>query len=175
MMSLLERAERFVHIVNEVFLWTANVLLAVLTVLVFQDVILRYFVGGPTLWGLDITRFLLAYIFFLALAPTMERRGHIGVDILETFVSKENLRRLNIMSLGAVVFFSSLFLFYVTKTTIDAFERGYLIMAVLHVEARWIYAIGPIGVAQFLLTAIVMLVRSLVSAPSEIAHTEYQA
>src|SRR3546814_5827562 len=52
------------------------------------DVVMRYFFSAPLSWSYDlIGMYLVTLVFFLALADTFRRGGHIKVDLFE------NLRR----------------------------------------------------------------------------------
>lgn len=52
------------------------------------DVALRYLFNAPLGWSYDvISLYLMAGVFFLALAETLERHGHIAVDLLHGHLS----------------------------------------------------------------------------------------
>ena len=58
------------------------------------------------------------------------------------------------MVFGAVLFR------YVFDATIEVFETGEMTFAVVPVQLKYVYWIGPVGVAQFCLTALVGFLRA---------------
>jgi TRAP-type C4-dicarboxylate transport system permease small subunit len=63
-------------------------LMFVTMLIVVTDVLLRYFFNSPLTWVYDVaSMYLMVGLFYLALAPTLAARAHIGVDLLVQFMS----------------------------------------------------------------------------------------
>lgn len=147
--------------INRVFTWLACVLTLAVIAIVLQDVLRRYFLNNPTDWALDISSFLLVYIFFLALAPALERGNHVKVDFFEERVPTAWRPRLAVAAHLLVVAFGAVLLRELYLLTEDAFIGNYLTSSPLPIRLKYIYVIGPIGTVQFVLTGLALLCGSL--------------
>jgi TRAP-type C4-dicarboxylate transport system permease small subunit len=56
-------------------------LYAVLTILAFAQVLVRYVLGGSITWSEEAVRFLFIWLALIGAAITMQREGHIGVKV----------------------------------------------------------------------------------------------
>ena len=63
----------FTRRVNRLFLSAAGVLVVLLLLIMAYDLVARNVFDAPTSWALDFARFLLVFVFFLAVAPALER------------------------------------------------------------------------------------------------------
>lgn len=164
--SRLDAAEAFTRTVNRLFALAASVLAAAIVLVVVREVVLRYGFNAPSTWGMDITRYLLQFTFFLALAPALESGHHVHVDLFDPLVPRAWRRWQRVSGHALVVFFGAVLLWYVLELTIDAFETDELSFSVIPIKLKYVYWIGPVGTLQFLLTGCVQLLRSL-SDPTE--------
>ena len=55
-----------------------------LLVLMLFEVVARYGFNAPTVWGSELATSFSAAVFLLGWAPTLMRRGHIGIDIVSS-------------------------------------------------------------------------------------------
>ena len=62
--------------------YLAAVLLAVMTVLVFLQVLFRYWLELPLDWGEEVSRYLFVWSAMLGAAIGTKRRAHFGIDFL---------------------------------------------------------------------------------------------
>lgn len=157
--------QRFTQRVNRLFLTLSGVLVAVILAMIAYDLVLRNVFDSPTLWALDLSRFMLVYVFFLALAPALESGSHVAVDILDHYLPPAFKCQLRILALALVLVFGAFLLWQIARTTFEAFDEDGLFPTTIPVKMKWIYWIGPIGVVQFLLTGFVQLVATVRSRP----------
>ena len=54
--------------------------------LIMVEIFYRYVLHDPIAWVLDITIFLLVFVFFLAVAPALESGSHIEVDLFDPLI-----------------------------------------------------------------------------------------
>jgi TRAP-type C4-dicarboxylate transport system permease small subunit len=152
---------RFTRRVNRVFLtvagWLALALLAALT----YDLVARNVFDAPTVWALDISRFLLLFLFFFALAPTLEAGSHVSVDVLQHYLSDRPRRVLRIVAQLLLIAYGAFFLWQVGKHAYDAFIDNAFFPTVVPIKQKHVYWVGPLGVAQFMLTALALLAEDL--------------
>lgn len=146
---------RMTHALNRLFILLAGLLAVAICAIIFYDVLMRNAFDAPTIWALDVSRFLLVYLFFLALAPALETGGHVSVDILEQWVSPQAWRRLRIAAMALTVVFGCILLWQLTRATVDVFVRDEMFPTAVPLRVKYVYWIGPVGALQFVLTAIV--------------------
>src|SRR3546814_8206686 len=71
------------------------------------DVVMRYFFSAPLSWSYDlIGMYLVTLVFFLALADTFRRGGHIKVDLFE------NLRRTKFFAVAEILGYCASLVFF---------------------------------------------------------------
>jgi C4-dicarboxylate transporter DctQ subunit len=58
------------------------VLVAVATLAVVYEVVVRYFLNRPTIWAVDLTEYVLVYLTFFGAVWLLRAREHVRVDIL---------------------------------------------------------------------------------------------
>lgn len=146
----------FTRAVNRVFTAAAGVLVLGIMLVVLQDVIRRYLFNDPTTWALDVSSFMLCYVFFLALAPTLEAGGHVRVDIVERLLKPAVKRYLTILAYALIVVFGLIFLWKLYVAAAETFESNEVFPTATPMPVKFIWVIGPIGAAQFVLTGISM-------------------
>ena len=152
---------RFTRKVNRIFLalagWLALAILAALS----YDLVARNVFGAPTLWALDVSRFLLLFLFFFALAPTLEAGSHVSVDVLQHYLPDGPRRVLRILAQVLLLVYGAFLMWQICKHTFDAFIDNALFPTVVPIKLKHVYWVGPLGVLQFLLTGIVLLAEEL--------------
>lgn len=113
----------------------------------------------PVAWVLDITIFLLVFVFFLAVAPALQSNSHIEVDMFNSLIPKRRHKTVRLIGKLLTVAFGAIFLWYVTAFYYDIVELDEVSFTILIVQLKYLYWIGPLGAGQFLLTSIVLLIR----------------
>lgn len=151
------RMALFTRRVNRVFLALAGLLAAAILLVLAYDLVARNVFDAPTLWALDISRFLLLFLFFLALAPALESGAHVSVDVLELYLGAQPRRVLRIVARILVLVFGAFLMWQICRTTYEAFAENSLFPTVVPLRLKHVYWIAPIGVLQFLLTALASL------------------
>lgn len=68
--------------------WIAMALLVLMTVLIFADVICRYFLHFSIAWAGEVSLIFLVWFVFIALAVGVRKRVHISIDFLSYFLPK---------------------------------------------------------------------------------------
>ena len=151
--------EKAARAINRAFAAAASILALAILAVVLIDVTLR-FVAEPSVWAHDIARYSLLYLFFLALAPALESGHHVAVDMFDRLVPPR-LRRYQARSAAVLTAaFGALLLWQLARLTSQALADNRLAPATIPIPLRWIYVLGPVGAAQFVLTALVQLGRA---------------
>jgi TRAP-type C4-dicarboxylate transport system permease small subunit len=154
-----DRLEAFTRGVNRLFAAAACLLVLVIMTVILIQIVYRYLLDDPVAWVLDITIFLLVFVFFLAVAPALQSGSHIEVDMFDSLIPQRHHKAVRLIGKLLTVAFGAIFLWYVAAFYYDIVEVDEISFTMLIVQLKYLYWIGPLGAAQFLLTAIVLLIR----------------
>jgi TRAP-type C4-dicarboxylate transport system permease small subunit len=154
-----DRIEAFTRLVNRVFAAVACVLVFVIMILIVVSVFYRYVLDDPIAWVLDISIFLLVFVFFLAFAPALESDSHIEVDLFDPLIPAAARKAQRLIGKMLTLIFAAVFFWFVFAFYREIVEVDEMAFTMISMPLKYIYWIGPIGAVQFLLTAIVLLVR----------------
>lgn len=81
--GLLDRAGRWLGRLDYTASTGAALALFAIMLIVFVDVVMRYFFNSPLSWSYDfVSIYLMGAAFFLSLSETLRRNHHVAVDIL---------------------------------------------------------------------------------------------
>jgi TRAP-type C4-dicarboxylate transport system permease small subunit len=156
---VIDALERATRAVNRVFTLIASILVLAIVLMILREVVFRYALNEPSIWALDSSRFALLFVFFLAVAPALESGHHVHVDLFDPVIPARLHWYFRLVGYALTIFFGAVLFWYVLDTTIEAFETDELSFSVVPVKLKYLYWIGPIGLLQFLLTALVQFVR----------------
>lgn len=152
---------RLTRRINAVFIALAGLIAGAILLALAYDLVARNVFDAPTLWALDASRFLLLFLFFFALAPALESGAHVSVDILEHYLGARMQRALRIVARVLILVFGAFLMWQICRTTYEAFVENALFPTVVPVRLKHVYWIAPLGVLQFLLTALALLLEDL--------------
>ena len=147
----------WVTAVNALFAAVASVLVLALALLLFWDVGARYILDAPSLWISDFSKFGLTYIFFLGLAPALQSGHHVSVDLFDKVWPQSWRRYMPRLAAVLCLVFGLVLLWFLAKTTLRSFDRDPLAQTLVPIRLKWIHLVGPVGTAQFCLTALWLL------------------
>ena len=153
-------AQRVVGSINRVFVALSGALAVAIMVVILQDVVRRYVFNDPSTWALDVSSFMLMYLFFLALAPALESGSHVTVDLFNQILPARLKRPLAILGCVLVVAFGTVLLIQLLHATVEAFEDNNLFPTATPMRVKYIWIVGPVGTAQFVATAALILARA---------------
>jgi TRAP-type C4-dicarboxylate transport system permease small subunit len=148
MAEFLSAYVRCTRAVNRVFLVIAGALAAVILAIVVHDIVRRSVFDDPTMWGLDYSRFALVFLSFFSLAPALQAGTHVNVDLVERLIA-----------LGLILVFGGYLLWFLTRTTVEAYVEESIFPTVVTVKQSYVFWVGPVGVIQFMLTGIALLIE----------------
>ena len=161
----LDQVEAFTRLVNRLFAAIACILVLVIMALIVVAVFYRYVLDDPIAWVLDISIFLLVFVFFLAVAPALESGSHIEVDLFDPLIPQPARKAQRLVGKALTVIFAAVFFWFVLAYYREIVEIDELSFTMITVQLKLVYWIGPIGALQFLLTAIVLFIRFWIDPP----------
>ncbi len=162
--------ERFTKAVNRVFAFCASILVFVIMIFVLVAVFARYGLNRPLSELLDLTTFMLVFVFFLAIAPALQGGSHIEVDLFDPLIPYRWHKFQRLIGKSLTLLFALVLFFFVTRFYIDVVEVDELSFTMITVPLKYVFWIGPVGAAQFLLTAIVDIIRFAQLPPDKVAQ-----
>jgi TRAP-type C4-dicarboxylate transport system permease small subunit len=151
--------DAFSRLVNRIFALLAGMTILVIMSLIVVAVFFRYVLQSPINGALDISTFLMTFVFFLAIAPALESGSHVEVDLFDPFVPLRLRKAQRLLGKGLTLVFAIIFLVFIMKFFRTIMETDELSFTVLIIPLKYVDWIGPVGAAQFLLTASVDFVR----------------
>jgi TRAP-type C4-dicarboxylate transport system permease small subunit len=109
------------------------------------EVLMRYFLERPTFWAVDLSEYAMLWAAFLAAPWVLRREGHVRVEVFVERMSRENQRRLGIVTsaLGAVV--CAIMAWQGGATVLDFYARGVTVAREWQVPQFLVYLAIPIG------------------------------
>ena len=157
--GFIEPLERFTRTVNRIFALLSALTVFVIMLMVLAAVLCRYALNWPVAALLDLTIFMLVFVFFLALAPALESGSHIEVDLFDPLIPRKLHKAQRLIGKALTLLFAAVLLYFVTRTFLGVVRDDELSFTMITVPLKLVYWIGPVGAAEFLLTAIVDIVR----------------
>lgn len=153
--------ERLVTWLNRIAFGIAMACLAVLTVIVFYEVICRYFLRSPTDWVVEVSGYLLVVMTFLGAGYLVFDNGHVRLDLLNSMVGPRAQAALDLFAHLVIVTFAAVIAVQDYEMVAQAYEFGWLSTSLLETPLYIPQAALPIGSALLLLQALAAVVRDV--------------
>jgi TRAP-type mannitol/chloroaromatic compound transport system permease small subunit len=158
---------RLVHIINGINDWSGKIvmwLLVPMSLIVFGEVISRYFFNAPTSWGHELSAFLFVFLNFIGVVYVMRWDGHIRMDILRGRLSSHGRAILDICTSVFIFVFCILMLWkgweFAWNATL-ALERSGTVWNPPYWPVTWVL---PVCAILLLLQALAKLIGDLFCA-----------
>ncbi|MGM8211912.1 TRAP transporter small permease [Virgibacillus sp. W0430] len=114
------------------------------TLLLFVNIILRYFFSAGITWAEELIRYVIIWITFLGSAICFRRGIHVGIDLLMDYLPKSGKKIVQLL----IYFISILFMLLLIKYGFElvAFSMNTSqVSPALQVPMYWVYLAIPIG------------------------------
>ena len=152
---MLARADRALSWAETTFVGGA---LAFASLLLFVNVVLRYWFLAPISWAEELTLYIMVWIVFVGSSVAIRTRGHIAIDLLPLVLSPAGRRRLAVCIAVTVLAFLVVFFHYSLQHTLRVRGSGQ-VMPVMQAPMWLAYLAMPAGSALMILRACQMLWR----------------
>ncbi len=158
------------HLLGKVEWIFIGAALAVTSVLLFANVVLRYVFFAPLNWAEELTLYLMVWMVFIGGSIAVRTRGHMAIDLLPLLLSPANRKRLALLvGMTAFVFFATFFWYSLLHTLrVRSVEQ---LTPVMQAPMWLTYLAMPVGSMLMALRTLQSLVRTVREAPGERAHT----
>lgn len=141
--------------IEEFFIGSA---LLAATVLLFVNIILRYFFSANTTWAEEFIRYAMIWITFIGASVCFRRGIHVGVDLLMNSLKQTGQKYLNIY----INILSIIFMGFLVKFGVDlvlfSINTGQITPS-LKINMYWIYLAIPVGATLSIIHLVLQTVQ----------------
>ena len=159
-MRMLEGFAAAVTAINRGFARVASALVLLVVAVVVLAIVGRQ-LGIVLLWPGDVAQIAFVWLVFLSLGPALQSGHHVTVELFEPLVPRVLRRRLDIVAALACLVFGIVFLFQLWALTSRSIHDGRMAVMAIPVALKWVQIAGPVGLAQFCLTAALHLLTAI--------------
>ena len=139
--------------------WTLILILAVMSVIIFTNVVLRYTTSQSIEWAEEVARHLMIWLTFIGCGPVLRYGGHIAIENLQDSLPTKGAQALRILIAllitGFCVFSIWFGLEYMDRTQ-------YQSTPATQISFAWIYLALPLGMGMTLIHWL-LIVRSYIA------------
>ncbi len=121
-----------------------SVMLAGMVIIVFSNVIARYFLNAALAWSDEVSRFMFIWLVFIGAVVAYMKNDHLGLDILIKYLPRKASQVLVLIADLLVLFALAVLLKGGMDMTLDSFASGWVSSAV-QLPYGYIYMVGPIS------------------------------
>lgn len=135
----------------------------VILIVTFIDVVGRYFFDNPLTGALDISRWAAAGMFFLTLAYTQARKGHVDADVLYVRFPRWLQSRLDVVSSFLVLIVAGVMAYAAVPYALHAFLSEPISYGIPQYPFKFLIFIGALALTTQLIRDFVDSCRRIVS------------
>lgn len=165
MKTLAPRLERLVE-------WLMALALAIMVVLVFGNVVLRYAFGSGLAWAEEVARLMFVWLIFLGAILALRHHAHIGVEMLQQRLSPKTRRACAVVSHLFMLYALWLFLYGSWNQTVIGLDTY---STVLRFPNAFMASAGLLCAASMTLIVAVNLVRILTGSDKAVVPGDIPA
>lgn len=141
-------------------------------VLIGYSVVVRYFVGEPSLWIDEVVGFLVVGIVMFGAACALREGRHIGVDLITEMMSSRWQRWAQIWSMSVVLVLSIFLIVNGWQTAMFSKSIGMVTQGYLELPMYQLQLLIPLGGFLLALAAVDSLLRLACGASAFVANEE---
>jgi TRAP-type C4-dicarboxylate transport system permease small subunit len=126
------------RLLDKVASWLIIVCMAVLTTVIFIQVVLRYGFNSSLDWGWEVPRLCFIATVFLAIPLGLERGSHVGIEFLGAFLSGRNKRALALLQATLSIILMLIVAAFALQLSVDLWDQ---LMPTLDLSVGLFYAV----------------------------------
>lgn len=150
--------------------YVAALLIVASTVAISFEVVARYAFRSPHDWNLELNIFLLIGATFLAAAHTQLKRGHVGIEVLDTLLPARWNRWRRLLSDTLSLLFCALITFFVWEHFLEAWTADWVTDSTWSPKVWIPYALMGVGMTALSLQLFVQIVDDLWRPTATVEH-----
>lgn len=151
-----------VKVFNVLTGYLSAAVVVVTSIVVCYGVVMRYFVGSPVDWGLELSIFLLIIATFMSAGYTQLERGHVTIEVLEHMLSPTANKWRYVIGDVLSILFCSYLAWNSWEFFLEAFEDGRVTDSTWAPKLWVPYLFMAIGSSALSLQLFVQIVDALV-------------
>ena len=149
--------------INNVLIGISAIAILILNFVVFYDIIMRYIFIKSTVWGTEISTYLILLITFLSAGYTFQVDGHVNCSIVIASIKPRLRRFFFLISAPFGLMFCVILGWEVWRLFYMAYSEGWISNYVLETPLKYPYLLMPAGmfilVLTYLLKAMLVLLK----------------
>ena len=147
------------------------VLLAVMTVVVFLQVVFRFVIKASLPWSEELSRYLQVYITYFGCAYGIKTGAHLGVDAFTYLLPEKGRRVLNIIVMLGSMVICALIMKFGWDIVMSQIQSGQLSSA-MRIPMWTIYIAIPVGMALCVVRYIIEIIKAVRNLNAPVAKKE---
>jgi len=147
---------RLIHGLAMVSGYISGLAILAATLIIVEQVVVRYVLRAPTIWQVEIAVYLLIAATFLGAPYGLKQNAHINIDILVTFLPERVRSRLDMFTSFVALLFCLFLAWRGCVMWWEAFEGGWKSSSLLSFPLIYPYALLPLGM---ILTSLLYILR----------------
>ncbi len=138
--------------------WALILMLAVMSVIIFTNVVLRYTTSQSIEWAEEVARHMMIWLTFIGCGPVLRYGGHIAIDNLQDALPRRVSQVLRVLIALLITGFCVFSIWF----GLDYMDRTqYQITPATQISFAWIYLALPLGMGMTLIHWL-LIVRSYI-------------
>ena len=151
--------------------WLLILMLAVMSVIIFANVTLRYTTNQSIEWAEEVARYMMVWLTFLGAGPVLRYGGHIAVENLQDTLPIAWARAIRVF---IAVMLTGVFIFIIWYGLIYVDRVQYQMTPTTQVSMSWVYGAMPAG-GVLLLLHWLLIVRDYVLTRTFASDSHFDA
>lgn len=146
-------------------------MLAVMTVVVFLQVVFRFIIKASLPWSEELSRYLQVYITYFGCAYGIKTGAHLGVDAFTYLLPEKGRRVLNVIVLIGGMVICALIMKFGADIVLSQMQSGQLSPA-MRIPMWSIYISIPVGMAFCVIRYLIEIVKAIKNINAPVAKKE---
>ena len=156
MNAILRSMTRFDHLLAEAEAAVLITLVAVMTLIVFLQVVYRYVLIQPLYWSEELARYLFVWVSILGATLALQKRGHFGLDFFYRMLPGQQRRFLQFL----IHLFVGIVIFVILIQGVRLVQATILQKSpAMEISMGWAYACLPVGAALMAIHLFVIFLK----------------
>lgn len=165
-----QKINPIIHTIDNVLEFMLFISLAIMSAIVFYNVVRRYLFGSALSWGDEMAQILMVWLTFLGAAVAMRDREHFAFDYLVKNM-KATGKKVVILSSHIISISITIALIYWSgKVTWEI--KDWVMPASTWLSRSFVYGACPVGCSFLLMYAVRNFIKDLKAKEVEVIHQE---
>jgi len=135
---------------ENLLVFIASILLAVLTFIITMGVIGRYFFNSPFAWTVEFSEYILLYVTFFSASCVLRQAGHVNIEIFVEIIPEKVKKNLYIFTTSLSLLASIMLTRYAFSIILDNYFRGLVMYKMIHMPKYILFL--PIAIGFILIS-----------------------